>query len=183
MLIECSGNAQATVAGLRALDLAGRAVLVGMGGDELALPLSVVQERELEVTGTFRYANTWPTAIELVASGRVDLDRLVTGTYRLDQAEEALTAARQDPASVKAVVRPQTWPRSALPGTTRSGLGRQALQRGSVASGEDRAGPDRPSGPAARMYQAAGRLTARTVNQTAPSGARSTTNASSPRSG
>jgi L-iditol 2-dehydrogenase len=108
VLIECSGNAQATVAGLRALDLAGRAVLVGMGGDELALPLSVVQERELEVTGTFRYANTWPTAIELVASGRVDLDRLVTGTYRLDQAEEALTAARQDPASVKAVVRPQT---------------------------------------------------------------------------
>jgi L-iditol 2-dehydrogenase len=106
VLIECSGNAQATVAGLRALDLAGRAVLVGMGGDELALPLSVVQERE--VTGTFRYANTWPTAIALVASGRVDLDRLVTGTYRLDQAEEALTAARQDPASVKAVVRPQT---------------------------------------------------------------------------
>ena len=108
VLIECSGNAQATVAGLRALEPAGRAVLVGMGGDELALPLSVVQEHELEVTGTFRYANTWPTAIELVASGRVDLDRLVTGTYRLDQAEEALTAARQDPASVKAVVRPQT---------------------------------------------------------------------------
>jgi L-iditol 2-dehydrogenase len=108
VLIECSGNAPATVAGLRALDLAGRAVLVGMGGDELPLPLSVVQERELEVTGTFRYANTWPTAIELVASGRVDLDRLVTGTYRLDEAEEALTAARQDPLSVKAVVRPQT---------------------------------------------------------------------------
>ena len=108
VLIECSGNAQATVTGLRALAPAGRAVLVGMGGDELALPLSVVQERELEVTGTFRYANTWPTAIELVASGRVDLDRLVTGTYRLDQAEEALTAARQDPGSVKAVVRPQT---------------------------------------------------------------------------
>ena len=79
-----------------------------MGGDELPLPLSVMQERELEITGTFRYANTWPTAIELVASGRVDLDRLVTGSYRLDQAEEALTAARQDPGAIKAVVRPQT---------------------------------------------------------------------------
>jgi L-iditol 2-dehydrogenase len=69
--------------GIRALDRAGRAVLVGMGGDEVALPLSVVQERELELTGTFRYANTWPTATALVTSGRVDLDRLVTGTYDL----------------------------------------------------------------------------------------------------
>jgi L-iditol 2-dehydrogenase len=108
ILLECSGHPAATVDGLRALDRAGRAVLVGMGGDELPLPLSVVQERELEVTGTFRYAGTWPTAIALVAAGRVDLDRLVTGTYALAEAEDALTAARRDPRSVKVVVHPQT---------------------------------------------------------------------------
>jgi L-iditol 2-dehydrogenase len=108
VLLECSGHPAATVDGLRALDRAGRAVLVGMGGDELPLPLSVVQERELEVTGTFRYAGTWPTAIALVAAGRVDLDRLVTGTYALGEAESALTAARRDPGSVKVVVHPQT---------------------------------------------------------------------------
>jgi L-iditol 2-dehydrogenase len=107
VLLECSGHPAATVEAIRALDRAGRAVLVGMGGDELALPLSVVQERELEVTGTFRYANTWPTAIALVAAGRVDLDRLVTGTYGLDQAADALTAGRRDPQSVKVVVHPQ----------------------------------------------------------------------------
>ena len=108
VLLECSGHPAATAEAIRALDRAGRAVLVGMGGDELALPLSVVQERELEVTGTFRYAGTWPTAIALVAAGRIDLDRLVTGTYRLDQAEDALTAGRRDPQSVKVVVHPQT---------------------------------------------------------------------------
>jgi L-iditol 2-dehydrogenase len=67
----------------------------------------VVQEGELEVTGTFRYAGTWPTAIALVAAGRVDLDRLVTGTYGLDQAADALTAGRFDPELVKVVVHPQ----------------------------------------------------------------------------
>ena len=108
ILVECSGHPAATAAAIKALDRAGRVVLVGMGGDELPLPLSVIQERELEITGTFRYANTWPTAIALVASGRVDLDRLVTGVFRLDQAEEALTAGRRDATSVKAVVRPQT---------------------------------------------------------------------------
>ncbi len=106
VLLECSGFPPAIGEGIRALDRAGRAVLVGMGGDEVALPLSVVQERELELCGTFRYANTWPTATALVTSGRVDLDRLVTGTYGLADAALALTAGRRDEAAVKAVVHP-----------------------------------------------------------------------------
>jgi L-iditol 2-dehydrogenase len=108
VLLECSGNPPAIGEAIRALDRAGRAVLVGMGGDEILLPLSVIQERELELTGTFRYAGTWPRAIALIASGRIDLDRLVTGTYRLDQVQEALTAGRRDQRSVKVVVHPQT---------------------------------------------------------------------------
>ena len=46
-----------------------RVVLVGMGGDEVTLPLSYLQDRELVITGAFRYANTWPTAIDLVVNG------------------------------------------------------------------------------------------------------------------
>lgn len=108
VLLECSGYAPVIGEGIRALIPAGRAVLVGMGGAEIPLPLSVVQERELELTGVFRYANTWPTAIALVATGKVNLSRLVTGTYRLDQTADALTAGRRDETAVKAVVRPQT---------------------------------------------------------------------------
>ncbi len=107
VLVECSGFPAAIGDGIRALDRAGRAVLIGMGGDEVPLPLSAVQNRELVVTGVFRYANTWPTAIALVSAGRVDLDRLVTGSYSLEQAVDALTASRRDPSAVKAVVRPQ----------------------------------------------------------------------------
>jgi L-iditol 2-dehydrogenase len=108
VLLECSGHPPAVGEAIGVLDRAGRAVLVGMGGAEIPLPLAVVQERELEVMGTFRYANTWPTAIALAASGRVDLERLITGTYRLGQTAEALTAGRRDPQSVKTVVHPQT---------------------------------------------------------------------------
>lgn len=107
VLIECSGNPRATLEGLAALDRAGRAVLVGMGSEELPLPVPLLQERELELTGTFRYANTWPTSIALVSSGRVDLDRLVTATYGLEGSEDALTASRRDADAVKVVVRPQ----------------------------------------------------------------------------
>jgi L-iditol 2-dehydrogenase len=84
---------------------AGEVVLVGMGGDEVRLPLSYVQDRELVVTGASRFANTWPIAIRLVAAGRVDLDAMVTGHYGLVEVESVLTAARSDPTVVKAVVR------------------------------------------------------------------------------
>lgn len=107
VLLECSGHAGATTEAIQVLAPAGRAVLVGMGGDELALPLSRVQERELVVTGTFRYANTWPTATELVATGQVDLASLVTGRFPLAETASALTAARDVPGAIKAVVNPQ----------------------------------------------------------------------------
>jgi L-iditol 2-dehydrogenase len=103
--IDCSGSSAAIAAGVRLVRPAGSVVLVGMGADELSLPLGIVQQRELVITGTFRYANTWPTAIALAASGRVSLDDLVTGEYRLADVEQALTAGH-DPQSVKAVVQP-----------------------------------------------------------------------------
>jgi L-iditol 2-dehydrogenase len=106
VLLECSGHPPVVAEGIRSLAAAGRAVLVGMGGDELPLPLSYVQEHEIEVTGTFRYANTWPTAIALVESGRVDLDRLVTSRHGLEQAPDALAASRRDPEAIKAMVHP-----------------------------------------------------------------------------
>ncbi|GAA2812187.1 NAD(P)-dependent alcohol dehydrogenase [Saccharopolyspora taberi] len=106
VLLECSGVARAAVDGIRSVGRAGRVVLVGMGGDELPLPLSHVQNNEIELTGTFRYANTWPTAIALAASGAVDLDRLVTHRFGLDEVEQALTAAARDENAVKSVVVP-----------------------------------------------------------------------------
>jgi L-iditol 2-dehydrogenase len=106
VLLECSGNARATWDAVSTVARAGRVVLVGMGGDEVALPLTYLQDHELTVTGAFRYANTWPVAIDLAASGRVDLDRMVTGHYDLDDVETALTASRSDPTVIKAVIRP-----------------------------------------------------------------------------
>lgn len=107
VLLECSGNARATWDAVSTMARAGRVILVGMGGDTVQLPLSYVQDRELTISGAFRYANTWPTAIELVASQRVDLDSMVTGHYSLADVEAALTASRSDPTTVKAIVRPR----------------------------------------------------------------------------
>ncbi len=107
-LIECSGHPQALADGIAAIRPAGTAVIVGMGpGTTAEVPLALIQNREIWLTGTFRYANTYPTAIALAAAGRVDLKALVTGRYGLDETEAALRAGREDPASVKPIVTPR----------------------------------------------------------------------------
>lgn len=106
VLLECSGAAPAIDAGIRSIAPAGTVVLVGMSPSTMVeLPVGVIQGRELWVTGTFRYAHTYPTAIDLVASGRVDLDALVSHTFSLEEAQDALTQPARDPAAMKVVIR------------------------------------------------------------------------------
>jgi L-iditol 2-dehydrogenase len=92
VLIECSGSADAPEAGLRGLGSGARAVVVGMSPkSHVPIALSVVQRQE--ITGAFRYANTYPTAIALASSGAVRLDDLVAGHYGLAQVADALMRA------------------------------------------------------------------------------------------
>jgi L-iditol 2-dehydrogenase len=108
VLLECSGVPRALADGIGALAPAGTAVAVGMGPSaESTVPLQLIQNREITLTGTFRYANTYPTAIALAATGRVHLRPLLTGRYDLEHAEDALTAGSADPSAIKVMVRPQ----------------------------------------------------------------------------
>jgi L-iditol 2-dehydrogenase len=104
--IDCSGADVAVQQGIRAVRKAGKVVLVGMGADDRVLPVGMIQTRELVVTGTCRYANTYPTAIELASRGLVDLDGMVTGHFSLDQAEAAMSQ-EDNPDALKVVVRPR----------------------------------------------------------------------------
>jgi len=101
--IDASGAPAAVADGIRAVRPAGTVVLVGSGAESMELPTQLIQNRELVLTGVFRYANTWPTAIALVESGRVDLDAMVTARFPLEKAAEALDSDRT-PGSVKTVV-------------------------------------------------------------------------------
>ena len=108
VLIECSGNQRALKDGILALQPAATAVAVGMSpGEEASIPLSFIQNREIILTGTFRYANTYADAIALVASGHIDLKPVITGHYTLAEAEQALQATKNDPANIKSVVVPK----------------------------------------------------------------------------
>ncbi|SDI64811.1 L-iditol 2-dehydrogenase [Arthrobacter subterraneus] len=104
--IDASANARAIQSAFPTIRPGGIAVLVGMGGQELQIPIAMIQHREIVLTGTYRYVNTWPTAIELIATGAIEVASLVTGRFGLDGVEEALMKAKTDPTAIKTMIIP-----------------------------------------------------------------------------
>lgn len=108
VLLECSGAKGALAGGIRRLRPAGRAAMIGMSKEEaIALPLSQLNVNELTISLVNRYRNTWPLAIALIASGRVDVEPLITHHFGLAETERALTLGSAVPDSVKAIIHPQ----------------------------------------------------------------------------
>ncbi|RAX18873.1 NAD(P)-dependent alcohol dehydrogenase [Actinomyces sp. Z5] len=103
---DATGVTAAVVDGIKRVEPGGSAIIIGMGDDDMLLPVSYITSHEVNVTGIFRYNNTWPTAIELVSSGRVDLDALATDHYGLADAETPLRD-KPAPTTLKSMVHPQ----------------------------------------------------------------------------
>lgn len=111
VLLECSGAAGALAQGLGRLQTNGRAAMVGMPKKPVELPLSNLNVYELTIGLVNRYAHTWPTAISLISSGRVDAASIVTHHFPLDKAEAGITLLERDANSMKAVIHPQKMAR------------------------------------------------------------------------
>jgi L-iditol 2-dehydrogenase len=107
VLLECSGAPGVLAQGLARLGPNGRAAMVGMPKQPVELPLSNLNVNELTLGLVNRYAHTWPTAIALISSGRVDAAAIVTHHFPLAETEAALTNTEREPNSLKAIVHPQ----------------------------------------------------------------------------
>lgn len=87
----------------------GRVVIVGIPAeDELTVRASTARRKELAILSSRRMKHTYPPSIALAASRKVDLERLATHYYTLDEANNAFTtAADYADGVVRAVVLPR----------------------------------------------------------------------------
>lgn len=85
LILECVG-VQATVD--QAIENARKGttiVIVGVFGDKPTVDLGLVQDRELSLVGTLMYQNAdYETAIELIRSGKMRLDPLITHRFKFE---------------------------------------------------------------------------------------------------
>jgi len=102
---ETAGATATTRSAIAAPRSAGVCVLLGLPPDPMVeIDMVGAASREIDIRGEFRYANCYPTAIELVAAGRIDLRPLATHHFALDQVREALEFADKNKASSMKVI-------------------------------------------------------------------------------
>lgn len=82
----------------------GVAVLVGMGGAEVQIPLINALIREVDIRGVFRYANDYEDALNLLASGKVNVKPLITHNYKLEETVQAFETSKSGQGVIKVMI-------------------------------------------------------------------------------
>jgi D-xylulose reductase len=95
VLFEASGSPAVYKGMFDLVRPGGCVVLIGIPIDPVPFDVAGAQAREARVETVFRYANIYPRAIALIASGKVDLKPLISGTYAFDEAIQAFHRAAE----------------------------------------------------------------------------------------
>lgn len=106
VVFEAAGENEAVEAAIASAKPGGTLILAGIPGDDrTSFTASIARRKGLTIKLVRRMKLTYPRAIDLVATGKVDLNSLVTHTYPLSDYQTAFaTAARRE--GLKVVVKP-----------------------------------------------------------------------------
>jgi len=81
VVFEASGSARAFEGIVDLLCPGGCLVLVGMPGGKVPMDIVAIQSKEVRIESVFRYANIFPRALALIASGQVDVKPFISRTF------------------------------------------------------------------------------------------------------
>lgn len=91
--MECTGVESSIAGAIQAVKFGGKVFVIGVGKNEMKIPFMRLSTREVDLQFQYRYCNTWPKAIRLVKSGVIELSRLVTHRFQLEDAVQAFKTA------------------------------------------------------------------------------------------
>ena len=93
---ECAGTPEAVVASINCVKRGGRVALVGLTGNkDVSFNTDRLALDEVDIFGVRSSPNAYPELINLIAAGKVNVKKLVSRTYALDQINEAFEAFRK----------------------------------------------------------------------------------------
>jgi L-iditol 2-dehydrogenase len=91
--MECTGVESSVAGAVWSCRFGGKVFVIGVGKDEMKIPFGRINTQEIDLQFQYRYANTWPRAIRLVESGVIDMKKLVTHRFSIDNAIDAFKTA------------------------------------------------------------------------------------------
>ncbi len=95
-VIDASGAEPSIQAALHVVRRGGVYVQGGMGRPDITFPIMALCLKEVTARGSFRYGSgDYKLAVELVASGKVDVKRLISGVVPFREAEDAFKKVKQ----------------------------------------------------------------------------------------
>lgn len=95
IVFEASGSPKAFANLFDIVRPGGAVVLVGLPVETVELNVPAAIAKEVRIETVFRYANIFDRALQLIASGKVDLKPLITGTYDFSESIKAFERAAQ----------------------------------------------------------------------------------------
>ncbi|WP_217571841.1 NAD(P)-dependent alcohol dehydrogenase [Mesorhizobium sp. GbtcB19] len=95
IVFEASGSPKAFANLFDIVRPGGAVVLVGLPVEAVELNVPAAISKEVRIETVFRYANIFDRALQLIASGKVDLKPLITGTYDFSESIKAFERAAQ----------------------------------------------------------------------------------------
>ena len=106
VMFEAAGSAQALVQGLGLLRRGATLVQVGTLPLEVTLPFNDIMARELTVFGSFRFANVFGTALNLMANGQIAAQKLISTVYPITELSYAMNRAVAKNDVIKVQIKP-----------------------------------------------------------------------------
>ena len=95
--IDCAGFSATVDSCLSCARPAGMVIIVGLGQDRVdGFNTSIMSTKELTVKSIFRYRNLYPTAINAIADGRIDVESIVSHRFTFDDTINAFATCHKD---------------------------------------------------------------------------------------
>lgn len=102
IVFEATGSPKAAAQVFEPLAPGGCVVMIGGQSEPIAYDAGAAMVREARVENIFRYAHVFPRCLAMLASGKIDVDPLITRTFDFDDSVQAFEiAASAPPADVK----------------------------------------------------------------------------------
>lgn len=94
VVFDCVAIQSTIDTGVELARKSGTVVVVGVAAGDVRVPLPIIQDQQIRIQGSATYLpEDYREAIEIIASGGVRADEMITGVYELSEAAEAFEAS------------------------------------------------------------------------------------------